>query len=70
MTGALDPPRFGRSTGALLAGVVTTAALSVGADGLMHATGIFPPWGESMSGGLFVWATVYRVAFTLAEFRP
>src|SRR5215831_3441074 len=25
----------------------------------------FHPWGESMSDGLFVWATAYRVAFTV-----
>ncbi len=65
MTATLERPRSGRSAAALLTGFVTTAVLSVGADGLMRATGIFPPWGESMSDGLFVWATAYRVAFTV-----
>jgi peptidoglycan/LPS O-acetylase OafA/YrhL len=44
---------------------VATALLSVGADVVMHATGVFPPWGQPMSDALFVWATVYRVAFTV-----
>jgi peptidoglycan/LPS O-acetylase OafA/YrhL len=59
------PHRFGRSVGAVVAGFVATAVLSLGTDVVMHATGVFPPWGEPMSDGLFVWATVYRVAFTV-----
>lgn len=55
----------GRSSGALAAGFVVTAALSLGTDVVMHGTGVFPGWGEPMSGGLFVWATVYRVVFTM-----
>jgi peptidoglycan/LPS O-acetylase OafA/YrhL len=55
----------GRSVGAVLAGFVATAVLSLGADALMHATGVFPPWGQTMSDGLYVWATVYRVVFTV-----
>lgn len=31
----------------------------------MHATGVFPPFGRPMSDGLFVWATLYRVVFTI-----
>jgi peptidoglycan/LPS O-acetylase OafA/YrhL len=51
--------------GAVAAGFVVTALLSVGTDAVMHASGVFPPWGEPMAGGLFVWATVYRVVFTV-----
>ena len=61
----VDSPRVGRSIVAVIAGFVTTALLSIGADAVMHGTGIFPPWGEPMSNGLFVWATVYRCAFTV-----
>jgi hypothetical protein len=59
------PHRLGRSVGAVVAGFVATALLSLGTDVVMHATGVFPPWGEPMSDGLFVWATVYRMAFTV-----
>jgi peptidoglycan/LPS O-acetylase OafA/YrhL len=59
------PHRLARSVGAVVAGFVATALLSLGTDVVMHATGVFPPWGEPMSDGLFVWATVYRVAFTV-----
>ena len=50
---------------AVAAGLVATALLSVGTDAVMHASGVFPPWGESMTDGLFVWATVYRVVYTV-----
>ncbi len=56
---------IGRSVGSLAAGFVVTAALSLGTDVIMHGTGVFPGWGQPMSGGLFVWATMYRVAFTV-----
>jgi hypothetical protein len=49
----------------VLAGFVATAALSLATDVRMHALGIFPPWGEPMSDGLFAWASVYRVARTV-----
>src|SRR5436190_15195305 len=55
----------GRSVGAVAAGFVVTALLSVGTDAVMHATGVFPPWGDEMSGGLFAWATIYRVVYTV-----
>ena len=31
----------------------------------MHVTGIFPPVGQAMSDGLFAWATVYRIIFSI-----
>ena len=55
----------GRSIGAVVAGFGATALLSVGTDAVMHATGVFPPWGEPMANGLFVWAIVYRVVYTV-----
>ena len=55
----------GRSVLAVLAGFVVTAVLSLGTDVVMHAAGIFPEWGQPMSDALFVWATTYRVAFTI-----
>jgi peptidoglycan/LPS O-acetylase OafA/YrhL len=62
----LPPPNLGRSALALLAGFLVTAPLSIGTDALMHAAGVFPPWGRPMSDGLFAWATVYRVVYTVA----
>ena len=55
----------GRSVGAVVAGFVLTALLSVGTDTVMHASGVFPPPGEQMAGGLFAWATIYRVVYTV-----
>src|SRR5262249_51640852 len=54
-----------RSVVAVMAGFLATAVLSLGTDVVLHALRVFPPWGEPMSSGLFVWATVYRVAFTV-----
>lgn len=65
MTPEIMPRRLGRSVGAIAAGFVLTAALSLGMDVIMHAIGVFPPWGEPMSNGLFAWATIYRIVFTV-----
>jgi peptidoglycan/LPS O-acetylase OafA/YrhL len=51
--------------GAVVAGFVLTALLSLGTDVVMHASGVFPPWGERMADGLFAWATVYRIVCTV-----
>ena len=59
------PPALARSVGAVAAGFMVTALLSLGTDVVMHSLGVFPPWGQPMSNALFVWATVYRVAFTV-----
>ncbi len=55
-----------RSIGAVLAGIVTGAALSLGLDAVLHATGFYPPWGEPVSSGPLVWATLYRTIFGIA----
>ena len=62
MTGTTS---WSRSVAAVLAGFVVTAALSLGTDVIMHASGVFPPWGQPMSDGRFAWATIYRVAYTV-----
>jgi peptidoglycan/LPS O-acetylase OafA/YrhL len=54
-----------RSVGAVVAGFLVTALLSVGTDAVMHANGVFPPVGEPMADGLFVWALAYRLLYTL-----
>jgi hypothetical protein len=50
---------------AVAAGFFTTALLSLGTDVVLHATGLFPPWGRPMSEALFVLAAAYRVVYTL-----
>jgi hypothetical protein len=56
-------PRRGRSLAAIVAGLVVIFVLSIGTDQILHATGVFPPWGQPMSDSLFVLATLYRVVY-------
>ncbi|HUL80035.1 MAG TPA: hypothetical protein VL691_22410 [Vicinamibacteria bacterium] len=53
----------GRSLGAVFAGFVAVVVLSVGTDAALHATGVFPPWGQAMSDALFLLSTAYRTAY-------
>ena len=50
----------------MLAGFFATFILSIGTDLLLHAAGVFPPWGQPMSKALFVLATAYRTIYTVA----
>jgi multisubunit Na+/H+ antiporter MnhB subunit len=52
--------------GAVLAGFVVVVVLSIACDALMHATGVFPAVGQTMSDSLFVLATAYRAVFAVA----
>src|SRR5574341_38862 len=60
------PRRMRRSIGAVLAGFVVVVVLSLGTDVVLHATGVFPPWGEAMSDALFLLATAYRTLYAVA----
>jgi hypothetical protein len=55
-----------RGAGAVLGGFFAVFALSTVTDIVLHATGVFPPWGQAMSDGLFLLATAYRVVYTVA----
>ena len=66
MSDTQDSHRVLRRIGAVLAGVVAVVALSLGTDVALHAAGIFPPWGQPMSDGLFVLATAYRIVYAVA----
>src|SRR5262245_61731284 len=58
----LVAPRRGRSTLAVLAGLVAIFVLSLGADQVFHSLGIYPPWGvELKENSLFVLALSYRL---------
>jgi hypothetical protein len=56
--------RLGRSTWALFASFLVAAVLSLGTDVVLHATGVFPPWGTRMADALFVVALGYRLFYT------
>jgi len=49
---------------AIVAGFVSVAVLSVGADKVMQASAVFPANPAQMSAGLFTLAALYRAAFT------
>jgi hypothetical protein len=59
------PRHLGRSVGAVLAGIVVGVILTIGTDVVLHAIGVFPPWGQSMAGfdGALLIATVYRTVY-------
>jgi hypothetical protein len=65
-TQARFPRRLGRSAGAILAGFMTVVVLSLGTDAVLHATGVYPPWGHAMNDALFVLATIYRALYGIA----
>jgi hypothetical protein len=57
-----------QSIGAVLAGMIFGVALTLGTDELLHVAGVFPPWGQSMTGydGALLLATAYRVVYSIA----
>ena len=63
---AAQPRSLGRSLLAILAGFVAVVVLSVGTDLGLHAVGLWPSLGQSMSGQLLVFATVYRALIVVA----
>ncbi len=61
-----NPPRqIGRSVAAVLTGMIVGIAVTLGTDIVLHAVGVFPPWGASMVGfdGPLLLATVYRTVY-------
>ena len=60
------PRRVLRRIGAVFAGMLAVIILSIATDMVMHATGVFPPWGEPMSDTLFLLATAYRIGYGVA----
>ncbi|HJW94382.1 MAG TPA: hypothetical protein VJ901_12265 [Thermoanaerobaculia bacterium] len=49
-----------KTTGSLLAGLATIFVVTTAVDVVLHATGVFPPWGQPMSDALFALAVAYR----------
>ena len=55
-----------RSVGAVLAGLVVVAVLSIMGDQMFHMLGVYPPWGEPMLDTAHnLIAISYRVVFTV-----
>jgi len=59
------PRHLGRSTGAVLAGLLTIWVIHTGTDAILHAVGVYPTAGVTMSAGLFGLALAYRIVFSV-----
>lgn len=55
-----------RSAWAVFAGLLAIFILTTLVDVLLHASGVFPPWGQPMPDALFGLATAYRILFGIA----
>ncbi len=63
----MHPPRRAlRRIGAVLVGFLAIVILSTATDMALHATGVFPPWGQSMADALFLLALAYRIVYGVA----
>ena len=60
------PGRVLRRIGAVLAGLLAVFILSIGTDVVLHATGVFPPWGQPTGDALLLLATAYRTVYGIA----
>ena len=65
MSETQSPRRIGRSIAALLGGMLAGIVLTIGTDIVLQASGVFPPWGQSMVGfdGPVLLATIYRTIY-------
>ncbi|PYV33568.1 MAG: hypothetical protein DMG22_09620 [Acidobacteria bacterium] len=57
------PRHIFRSIGAVLAGMAAGIILSLGTDIVLHAVGVFPPWGLPVSEAPLLLATAYRAVY-------
>jgi hypothetical protein len=61
-----QPRRLGRSTAAVLVGILVGAVLSLGTDQVLHVLHVYPPWGEPMyDAKLNLLALSYRIVFAI-----
>jgi len=63
MTETRRPRLTLRQIGAVLAGLLAIFVITTVTDIVLHATGIFPPWGQPMSSALFLVALAYRIVY-------
>lgn len=66
MSEAQGPRRVLRRIGAVLAGFLAIIILSTATDMALHATGVFPPFGQRMGDALFLLALSYRIVYGVA----
>jgi hypothetical protein len=66
MVETLRPRNLPRSMGALLAGMLAGAILSIATDIVLRRAGFFPPLGQVMADGLLLQATAYRTVYSVA----
>ena len=64
------PRHIFRSIGAVLAGMAAGIILSLGTDIVLHAVGVFPPWGLPVSEAPLLLATAYRAVYGLLPIGP
>ena len=62
---AAHPRRRGQSAVAFITGLVVGIGLTLGTDQILHVLKVYPPWGQSMSDGLFMVATGYRIIYSI-----
>jgi hypothetical protein len=58
--------RILKSIGAVLAGILVGAVLSLGTDVVLHAARVFPAWDQPASHALLLLATAYRTIYSVA----
>lgn len=65
-SGVREPRRSpARSAAAVVAGIVVVVVTTSVVDGVLHATGVYPPLPQRMADSLFPLALSYRVAFNV-----
>jgi hypothetical protein len=66
MSNTQRPRRTLRSIGAVLAGFLAIAVFSIATDTILHLIDVYPPFGQTMSGALFLLALSYRIVYGIA----
>ena len=61
------PRRVLRSIGAVLGGMFVGIVLALGTDEMLHAVGVFPPWGQPVGDKPLLLATAYRIIYGIAS---
>lgn len=55
-----------KGIGAVAGGIAVVIALSLATDAVLHAIGVFPPWGDPVGSLPLLLATFYRTLFGIA----
>ena len=54
-----------RSIGVVLSGILVGVVITLATDQVLHEIGFYPPWGQPVSDGPLVLATVYRIVYSI-----